>query len=192
MGTIKIKLPEGLEDLFRRKASKRLKAKKGVVTDAGIAAISMYSGVEPTVVLVVDGPHLSVEAPTSTANEVLSALIQNAEVQATTPNPPEAVRKILGDIEVSYASENYTAFKCRLKRGGRLAELHSFRAEWAEKELVYEDGCMLLSLSDFEEALSTAEDVAPLLGLKMPRMAGEKHLEIYKWAEAQDQEVIIR
>lgn len=51
---------------------------------------------------------------------------------------------------------------------------------------------MLLSVENFEQSLEIVKSIAPMLGFDIPRLAEERHLEIYKWLGAEEQEVIAR
>ncbi|GEM_PF-4039096 len=88
--------------------------------------------------------------------------------------------------------QGYTVFRWRPAESKLLSALKSFRVEWGEKELIYEEGCISLTTQSLEESLSIAEKVAEIVGLRIPQTPVPRQLEIYKWRDIEGQEVIIK
>jgi hypothetical protein len=53
--------------------------------------------------------------------------------------------------------QGYTVFRWRPAEAKLLSALKSFRIEWGEEELIYEEGCISLTTQKLEESLGIAE-----------------------------------
>jgi len=135
---------------------------------------------------------LSVEAPPDEASRVLGVLLPQCEVLISAPAGAAEVRERLKEIEVMEGDEGYTVFRCRSLDVDGLRSLGSFRAEWPERELVFEDGCLSLTTESLQASLSLAKKVAPILGLQFPHTTVKGQLEVYRWRGIEGQEVIIK
>ena len=190
MGIIKVAVPEELDEMFRKAASRRIGVQKGALTTATLAAMSKYSGEDPEIALIASRGFVSIEAPLNQMPGVLSALLPRIQLTVSTPHDVENVKKRLGEVKVIYSAPNYAVFEYQLTDPGLLAELGSFRAEWDEKELVFEEDCLSLTTASIEEALEIAKKAAPILSLRLPYTGVGKQLEIYQWKGVKGQEVI--
>jgi hypothetical protein len=192
MTILKINLPARINESFRRIVSRRRGAQKGVLKNATLTAISRYIGSDPEIALIATEYFLSVETPAQTAPKVLGIILPSNEVLFSIRLDLKEVQEKLGKVEATYKDENYTVFRWKPANTDALCSLKSFRAEWDEKELVFEDGCLSLTTGSLKESLLVAEKVAEAVGLQMPQTPVLQKLEIYKWSDVEGQEVIIK
>jgi len=192
LALLKTRIPAEVNEMFRRVLSRRREFKKGVLQTATLTAICKYAGVDPEASLVASSSFLSVEAPPDEASRVLSVLLPQCEVLISAPAGAAEVRERLKEIELVEGDEGYTVFRCRSLDVDGLRSLGSFRAEWPERELVFEDGCLSLTAESLQASLSLAKKVAPILGLQFPHTTVKGQLEVYRWRGIEGQEVIIK
>lgn len=189
---LKVNIPAKINEIFRRAVSRRRGVRKGVLGRATLTAISRYAGADPRIALIASSSFISIEAPPEVVPRVLRLLIPSEDMAFTTRSGVAEVGRKLKGVEVTFEDEGYAAFKCRPDDTEALASLGNFRAEWDDRELVFEDGCMSLATHGIEESLELAGKVAPALGMTLPFTPVTNQLEIYKWREIQGQEVIIK
>ena len=192
MTLLKVNLPPRIDEAFRRTVSRRRGVQKGVLKNAALTAISRYIGSEPEVVLVASRHFLSVESPSALAPKVLQVILPEKKVLFSVSLSLKEVREKLGKVEAVFKDDNYTVFEWTPTRYEILCSLGGFRAEWEDRELVFEEGCLSLTTENLEESLTVAERVAKALGLRMPKTPVPQQLEIYRWRGVEGQEVIIR
>ncbi|MHA1579660.1 MAG: hypothetical protein ACTSUQ_08535 [Candidatus Freyarchaeota archaeon] len=192
MTILKISLPSRINEAFRRIVSRRRGVQKGVLKNATLTAISRYIGSDPEVALVASKHFVSVETPVQLAPKVLRVILPKKKVLFSVPRSLKEVEGKLGSVETTYTDDDYAVFRWKPSRYEALCSMGGFRAEWDDKELVFEEGCLSLTTRDLEESLTLAEKVAKALGLWMPQTPVPRQLEIYKWRDAEGQEVIIK
>ncbi len=192
MTVLKINLPERINESFRWIVSRRRGVQKGVLRNATLTAISRYIGSDPEIALIASKSFFSIEVPEQLVPKVLSVLLPNREVTFSVHFDLKEIEEKLGVVKAVYIDQGYTVFRWKPAETKLLSALKSFRVEWGEKELVFEEECVSLTTESLEESLSIAEKVAETVGLQMPQTPVPRQLEIYKWRDIDGQEVIIK
>lgn len=192
MTILKINLPARVNEAFRRIVSRRRGVQKGVLKNATLTAISRYIGSDPEIALIASESFFSIEITEPLALKVLNILLPNREVTFSVRLDLKEIEEKLGLVKATYRDQDYTVFRWKPTKTELLLDLKSFRVEWGEKELVFEEGCISLTTESLEESLSIAEKVAEPVGLQMPQTPVPRQLEIYKWRDIEGQEVIIK
>ncbi len=192
MATIKIPVPDELDEAFRKAASRRHGIKEGALTSAILSAMSKYSGLDPMNALIASASFVSVEAPPNQMSAVLEVLLPRTVITVNSPNGLQRVKEVVGEVDVTYRGRDYVAFTCDPANRGHLPGLGSFRVEWDGKELVFEEDCVSINTASLGEALEIAEKVAKALNLTFPRIKVSKQVEIYRWEGVEGQEVVIK
>lgn len=192
MTILKINIPARINEAFRWIVSRRRGVQKGVLRNATLTAISRYIGSDPEIVLIASKSFFSIEVSEQLAPKVLNILLPNREVTFSVHLDLKEIEEKLGRVKAIYMDQGYTVFRWKPAETKSLSALKSFRAEWEERELVYEEGCVSLTTESLEESLSIAEKVAETVGLQMPQTPVPRQLEIYKWGDIEGQEVIIK
>ncbi len=192
MALIKVGTPPTLESAFRGAASGKVGLRKGAIRDAALAALSVYSGIEPEVSLSASSSSVGVEAPSSIMPRVLAKILPRKPIRVSPHKEERCILRKLRDVKLLDQEEGYSEFQCNHPDPLKLCGLRSFRAEWDGRDMVYEEECLNVTVDGLEEALEIARSLAPVLGLEFPEEKVSGRLDIYKWRGASAQENIVR
>lgn len=179
-----------MDQLFRRAISRRFGAAKGSITAGALAAMARYSGLEPRVSVLATETLLVVDAPPELIGDILKRLLPKGAVTATARMSRKEVEDRIGRVSVTYSSRGYVEFRQDVSDPAGLVKLGAFRAELDGKEIVFEEDCLMLNVSSFEESLDIAKRLASTLKIALPLGAIKRKLEVYVWDEPKAHEVI--
>ena len=190
MSILKVRMPEVLDQLFRRAVSKRFGAFKGSITAGALAAIARYSGVEPRVAVMATESSVVIDAPQELIGGLLRRLIIKGPVTATARMNRKEVEERIGRVEVTYSGRNYVEFRHVAPQADRLLKLGAFRAEVDGRDIVLEEDCLTFSVNGLGEALDMVKGLASELKITLPLFACKRKLELYVWDEPNTHEVM--
>jgi len=191
MPILKVRMPESLDQLFRRAVSRRFGAFKGSITAGTLAAIARYSGLEPRVAAMATDSLVVVDAPPELIGAVLKRLASRGEATATARMSRKMVEEKIGRVTVTYSGRDYVEFHRDIPDASELLKLGAFRAEFNGREIIFEEDCLTCRVSGLREALDVVKDLASALGVALPLSACKRRLELYVWDEPKTHEVIV-
>jgi len=191
MPTLKVRIPDSLDQLFRRAVSRRFGAFKGSITAGTLAAVARYSGLEPKVAVTATESLVVVDAPPELIDGVLKRLPSKGQVTATAKTSRKEVEEKIGRVTVTYSGRNYVEFRQDVSDVSGLLKLGAFRAELEGREIIFEEDCLTCSVSGLGEALDIVKGLASVLGIALPLSACKRKLELYVWDEPKTHEVIV-
>jgi len=191
MSTLKVRIPESLNQLFRRAVSRRFGAFKGSITAGTLAAVARYSGLEPKVAIMATESLVVVDAPPELIGGVLKRLSPKGQVRATARMSRKELEERIGRVTVTYSGRDYVEFRQDVPDVSGLLKLGAFRAELNGREIIFEQDCLTGSVSGLGEALDIVKGLASALGIALPLSACERKLGLYGWGEPKTHEVIV-
>lgn len=190
MSTLKVRIPESLDQLFRRAVSRKFGVFKGSITAGTLAAVARYSGLEPRVAVMATESLVVVDAPPELIGGVLKRFASKGQVTATARMSRKMVEEKIGKVTVTYSGRDYVEFRHEVPDVSGLLKLGAFRAELDGREIVFEEDCLTCSVSGLAEALDIVKDLGSAFGIVLPLSACKRKLELYVWDEPKTHEVI--
>jgi len=181
VGRLKVKISDYIEEFFRRKVSQRRGIRKGSLSAAVESAITKYSGLDPklSVSAIVDS--LIIDGEPKLVLEVLSKILP-LKIFTIYLSSELLREKNLQPVNIS-EENGYAIFKASKREFlNMLKHIKSLRAEFNGNELVCEEGCVVITLKDFDSAKNLLLRVAECLKIKIPEVHATKRLEIYMWS----------
>ncbi len=149
MDTLKVLISDSVEEHFRRKVSTRRGFRKRALS-AAASAIAKYSGLDPKLSASVIFDNVLIDGDPALVREIASKILSPTEYRVFVPE------ESLNDENISVTAErqeDYMIFFAdKEKLLSMLGATESVRAEFDDRELIYEEGDLLLTTQSFEEA----------------------------------------
>jgi len=180
MGTLKVQISDPVEEHFRRKVSARRGFRKGALSAAVESAIAKYSGLDPKLSASAIFDNVLIDGEPALVREAASKILPSTEYRVFVPEEFLSAEEIPVTAERREGYVIFTADKEKLL--SVLCVTESARAEFDDRELIYEEGDLLLATRSFEEAKEYVEKVARIMSVNMPENVNARwRLEIYIW-----------